>query len=181
MQCPCCSVELNEKMLNDVQVDECHTCKGMWFEDDELRKAKDAADKDLNWMDFEIFKHSDKFKTEPRKLPCPQCGKTLIAINYGDTRVQINYCPECKGTWLEKNEFGDIVDALGEELISKTFHEYIAASIEEAKEIFTGKEGLASEWKDLTTVLRMMNYRLFAENQNLRDVLIATQQANPFQ
>ena len=181
MQCPCCSVELNEKMLKDVQIDECHACKGMWFEDDELRKAKDAADNDLNWMDFEIFKNADKFKTEPKKLPCPQCSKTLVAINYGDTDVQINYCPDCKGTWLDKDEFRDIIKALNEELISKTFHEYIASSIEEAKEIFTGAEGLTSEWKDLTTVLRMMNYRIFAENPNLLSQLIAIQKANPFQ
>ncbi|MBW8034241.1 MAG: hypothetical protein FVQ79_00820 [Planctomycetes bacterium] len=181
MQCPCCSVELNEKMLNDVQVDECHTCKGMWLEDDELRKAKDAADKDLNWMDFEIFKHADQFKTEPRKLPCPKCRKTLVAINYGDTGVQINYCPDCKGTWLDKDEFKEIIAALNDELISKTFHEYIKTSIEEAAEIFTGTEGCFSEWKDLTTVLRMMNYRIFAENPNLRDQLIAMQQASPFQ
>ena len=42
-------------------------------------------------------------------------------------------------------------------------------------------KGFASEWKDLTTVLRMMNYRLFAENPNLLGQLIAMQQANPFQ
>lgn len=179
MKCPHCDIELKKKMLEDVEIDECEKCKGMWFEDDELRKAKDSSDKDLNWIDFEIWKNKDQVKAEPRNLPCPQCNKALVTINYGNTGVKIDYCPVCRGTWLNKGEFKKIVDAFTNELLTKPFSEYIKASIEEAKEIVTGPEGFISEWKDFTSVLRIMQYRLFVENPKLLDTVISIQRANP--
>jgi Zn-finger nucleic acid-binding protein len=166
-------------MTKDVEIDECNKCKGIWFEDDELRKAKDSTDSDLNWMDFEIWKHKDKFQARARNLACPQCNQTLVTVNYADTGVEIDYCPECKGTWLDKGEFKKVIDVLTNELLTKSFSEYIKASLEEAKEIITGPESFVSEWKDFTTVFRMMQYRLFVENPKLLDTTINIQRINP--
>ena len=179
MKCPYCKIELKKKMIKKIEIDECEKCKGMWFEDDELRKAKDFTDEDLNWMDFEIWKHEDQFKTKSRNLPCPKCNKSLVAINYADTDVEIDCCPTCKGTGLDKGEFKKIIKALTKGLITKSFSEYIKASIEEAKEIITGPEPFLSEWKDFSTVLRMMQYRLFIEKPKLFNAIILLQQANP--
>ena len=179
MKCPCCNTDLKRKMIKDVEVDECNKCKGIWFEDDELRKAKDSTNSDLNWMDFEIWKHKDKSQARARNLACPQCDQTLVAVDYADTGVEIDYCPECKGTWLDKGEFKKVIDALTNELLTKSFSEYIKASLEEAKEIITGSESFVSEWKDFTTVFRMMQYRLFVENPKLLDTTINIQRINP--
>jgi Zn-finger nucleic acid-binding protein len=166
-------------MIKDVEVDECNQCKGIWFEDDELRKAKDSADSDLNWIDFEIWKHKDKSQARARNLACPQCSQTLVAVAYADTGVEIDYCPECKGTWLDKGEFKKVIDALTDELLTKSFSEYIKASLEEAKEIITGSESFVSEWKDFATVFRMMQYRLFVENPKLLDAALNIQRMSP--
>ena len=179
MKGPCCNTDLKHKMIKDVEVDECNKCKGIWFEDDELRKAKDSTNSDLNWMDFEIWKHKDKSQARARNLACPQCNQTLVAVDYADTGVEIDYCPECKGTWLDKGEFKKVIDALTNELLTKSFSEYIKASLEEAKEIITGSESFVSEWKDFTTVFRMMQYRLFVENPKLLDTTINIQRINP--
>ena len=179
MKCPCCNIDLKNNSIGEVEVDECPKCKGIWFDNDELRKAKDSADPDLNWIDFEIWKGKDKFKPRPGNLACPQCNQTLVAIHYGDTGVDIDYCPNCKGTWLDKGEFKRIIDALTDELLTKSFSEYIKASIEEAKEIISGPESFLSEWKDFTTVLKMMQYRAFVENPKLLDTVINIQRMNP--
>ena len=39
MDCPCCNIELKKKMVDVIEIDECERCKGLWFENDELRKA----------------------------------------------------------------------------------------------------------------------------------------------
>ena len=179
MKCPSCKIELTKLAMDEVEIDECRQCKGIWFGDDELRIAKDAMDGDLNWMDFEIWKHEDQFKTSSRNIACPQCEKGLVSISYANTDVQIDYCPSCKGAWLDKGEFEKIVEDLTNELLTKPFSGYIEASLEEAKEVIAGSESFASEWKDFTTVLKMMNYRLFVENPNLQDALIAIQNSNP--
>ena len=112
MNCPSCTTELQRKQIKDVQVDQCPTCQGIWFERDELRQAKDAADSDLNWLDFEIWKHPDQFRAEPKNRPCPQCDRALVAVDYGATKVTLDYCPECRGTWLDQGEFKKIVDKI---------------------------------------------------------------------
>ncbi len=175
MKCPHCDIELKPKL----NVDECDNCKGIWFEKDELRQAKDIKDPDLNWMDFEIWKHEDKFKAKTKELPCPQCNQSLMAIDYNNSDVEIDYCPECKGIWLDKDEFEKIINALTNELLSKSFSGYIKASLEEAKEIITGPESLLSEWKDFSTVLRMMQYRLFTGNPPLLDNIRNLQKISP--
>ncbi len=93
--------------------------------------------------------------------------------------MEIDYCPQCKGTWLDKNEFKKVIDAITNELLTKSFSEYIKASVEEAKEIITGPESFVSEWKDFTTVFKMMQYRLFTENPKLLDKVITIQRMNP--
>jgi Zn-finger nucleic acid-binding protein len=162
-----------------VEIDECEKCKGSWFDADELRKLKDLTDKDLNWLDFNIWKHEDAFKDKSRNLPCPKCKSALVAIDYADTNVEIDYCPACKGTWLDAGEFNKIIEVLTDELLSTPFSEYIKASLEEAKEIIAGPEPLPSEWKDFLTVLRMMKYRLYAEKPKLLDTVTALYLANP--
>ncbi len=179
MNCPRCNIELKKKTLKDIEIDECEKCKGIWFDQDELRQAKDAADKDINWMDFEIWKHKDRFSAKPASLACPKCNKALVTLDYGDTKVSIDYCPTCKGAWLDDGEFKKIIDALNNELLEKKLSEYIKASVEEAKEIITGPEGFTSEWKDFTTVLRMMQYRFFAEHPDLADQALAIQRSIP--
>jgi Zn-finger nucleic acid-binding protein len=167
MDCPRCNVPMTTRKIGNVEVDECLECKGIWFDRDELRQAKDAIDRDLSWMDFDIWKHKDQFHIAPKPTKCPRCAIPMAAVNYGDTGVEICVCSNCRGTWLDGGEFDKIVACLHEELDSKTTSDYVRDSLEEAKEIFTGKDSLASEWKDFTKVLKMFEYRFFTEHPRL--------------
>ncbi|NNG01528.1 MAG: hypothetical protein HKM93_19225 [Desulfobacteraceae bacterium] len=177
--CPKCEVELTQTGIGSVEVDECEQCKGVWFDKDELRQAKDMTDADLNWMDFDIWKHEDRFKVKPSAINCPVCKTKTQTIDYGSSTIEVDYCPSCQGIWLEEHEFKKIIDSLELELVSKSFSDYIKASIEEAKEIVSGPESFISEWKDFLTVLRMMQYRMFVENPKLLNTITAVQNTNP--
>lgn len=179
MDCPKCHESMEAGNIENVEIDKCPKCNGIWFDQDELRQAKDQTDPDLNWMDFEIWKHEDHFKFTARTLKCPICKINMVAIDYGETGVEIDYCPQCRGTWLDEGEFGKIIDALHTELATKSISDYTKASLKEAKDIITGGEGLISEWKDFTTVLRMFRYRFFIEKPKLLDTVINIQKANP--
>ena len=104
----------------------------------------------------------------------------MITIDYDNTGVEIDYCPACRGVWLDSGEFGKIIDALLEELTTKSAGDYWKATLQEAKEIITGKEGLISEWKDFSNVVRMMQYRILAENPKLGEAIASYQQSSPF-
>ena len=177
--CPKCASVLMPKSRGPVEIDECERCKGVWFDKDELRRAKDSMDPDLNWMDFEIWKHEDRFKAKASAINCPVCKTPARAVDYGSASVEVDYCPSCQGIWLDENEFKKIIASLEQELTSRSFSDYIKSSLEEAKEIIAGPESFVSEWKDFATVLRMMHYRMFVENPKLLEFVTAVQKANP--
>ncbi len=179
MKCPNCKEELRPRMIGTVQVDECEKCNGAWFDTDELRKLKDETDSDLSWMDFELWKHQDRFRVSARPHQCPKCDANMASIAYDETGIEIDHCVGCKGVWLDGGEFQKIIDALTEELLSRSALEYIRASLEEAKELITGPESFVSEWRDFLTVMRMLQYRVLVENPKVNDALVELQKINP--
>jgi Zn-finger nucleic acid-binding protein len=179
MDCPKCEGPLLRRELESAVVDECQDCCGIWFDRDELRRAKDAAEPDANWLDFELWKNSERLSGAPATIECPGCGLKLVALTYADTGVEIDHCATCEGTWLDKGEFEKIIDALSNEIVTKSAPDYVRAVIEGAKEIVTGPETLLSEWNDFTTVLRLMQYRLLAENPKVADAIAEVQRSSP--
>jgi Zn-finger nucleic acid-binding protein len=178
VDCPRCEAALRPGRIEGVQIDECAACKGIWFERDELRQAKDAGDPDLGWMDFQIWKDEDQFEVSQGTLSCPTCDRPMAAVKYGDTGVEVDYCTQCQGVWLDGSEFEGIVDALQGESAAKDVSDHARASLNEARELVAGPESFVSEWRDLAAVLRMFQYRLLVENPGLLPLLEAAQRAS---
>ena len=180
MNCPLDGTTLEIHTIHSVDVEECPQCKGLWFEKDELRKAKDDADPDLNWLDFDLWSDQESFKTELSARNCPRCGENMATISYADTGVTVDYCVEEHGIWLDKGEFQAIIEALENETLSMDSSEYAKASFDEAKDLLVGNEGFASEWKDFRTVSRLLQYRILVDNPRLAELLVALQTTTPF-
>ena len=154
---------MQTKSIGEVKLDECTNCKGTWFDHDELRQVKDLAAPDASWLDFEIWKHPEQLRTTPSGLTCPACGTGLKTITYGATDVAINYCEQCRGTWLERGELRKIIEQLNREINSKTFLQYVQEAVKEGAELIIGSESFASEWKDFKKVLYLLRLRLFVQ------------------
>lgn len=180
MNCPKDGAPLETHDLLGVQVDECPTCRGFFFEHGELEKAKNAADPDLKWMDVELWKDEDSYNLALSQWACPRDGQPMVAIAYDDSGVVIDHCLKCKGVWLDGGKFAELIAALENELLSKPGDEYFKESLEEAGELVTGDKGFASEWRDFLTVVRLMQYRVLSENPKLAEALAAYARATPF-
>ena len=179
-KCPKCSSDLKVKVIGSIEVDECESCKGIWLDKGELKQAKDLADPNLNWLDFEIWKHPEKFSSKEGAIKCPTCDIPTVGIEYGHTGVYVDYCTNCQGVWLDKDELPNIIEALEHDINEKTFSEYVHDSIEEAKELVTGPESFMSEWKDLSSVFKLMQYRLYVEKPKFVETLTELNTLNPF-
>lgn len=178
MECPKCNDNLISFSVDHLEFDECKNCEGIWFSKDELRQVKNLADSDLNWMDFVIWKHTDRFKAKPHKYTCPNCCAKMDVLDYDNTNVEIDYCSECQGIWLDKDKLVKIIDSLEEELISKSFSEYVKSTINEAKDLITGPNSFLSEWKDFSTLLRFLQYRILSLNPKITEAFVEFQ-TNP--
>jgi Zn-finger nucleic acid-binding protein len=180
MNCPRCDIELGSTRVADLEIEECAGCGGTWFEEDELRRAKDRSDPDLAWMDFEIWKHPEKFEVSVKRIRCPRCDIDMAAVEYDSTKIEVDYCLRCQSVWLDAGEFEKIIEALEDELIDKDVPDYIAASLREARQVISGPESLFSEWRDFVTVLRLLEYRVLSKNPRVARALAAIQSADPF-
>lgn len=181
MKCANCGSEMETRERGTVAIKECPSCGGIWFHADDLRRAKDETDPYLNWMDFEIWKHEDEFRIAARPKPCPKCNKNMVLVEYADTGIEVDYCPKCRGVWLDAGEFEKVIQALENEMARKSIGDYWKAALHEAKELITRPEGFVSEWKDFVTVLRLLEYRILTANPRIAEAVDSAQRDNPLQ
>ena len=181
MNCPKCSSDFKTHLVGDIQVDECTSCHGVWFDPGELDLATQEVENDLRWVEFDLWKDENLFQVSKGGMKCPSCKTTMAAVKYGPTEVTVDTCVKCHGIWLDKGEFEQIITSLDEKLAAMTEEEYKQATLQEARDLIDGEGRFVSEWRDFSTVLRLLQYRIMVENPKVRDALTALQVTSPFQ
>ena len=98
MKCPKCNSQLNTKIYRGIEVDQCSSCKGMWLDYDELDQLEDQA------FDVDELKGSLIVSDDKTKYPCPHCGNPLRKFQYRLNDLQLEYCENKHGFWLDADE-----------------------------------------------------------------------------
>ncbi len=171
MICPNCKTELKEKTFHGVKIDSCPSCKGHWFESDELRKAKDKKEEAVNWVDVNLWEDEGKFRLSEDSKQCPDCGLPLYEVSYGDSDIKVDVCNICEGVWLDDGEFRKIIKHLKEKAGKKIMNEYLKTVVEEAGEVFVGPEPLEEELEDLVSVLGYLRHRFAGKHRFLSEFI----------
>ena len=180
MNCPRDDSKLAPIEVEDLKLNSCPTCCGMWFDSGELRQAKDRAVPDLDWLDFEIWEHEDEFRVAAHPRKCPHCVKPMVSLSYGSTKVVIDTCPTCRGTWLDQGEFEQLIEALYDEASSKTAKDYLQRTLREGLDLLKRPGHIAEEWNDFKHVLNFMKARLHVERPKLASAMDRAQKSTPF-
>lgn len=171
MLCPICKKNLDKAILSNVEVDYCPKCLGLWFEQDELKWAKDERDKNLNWLDIDLWKERKKFGISQSQKLCPLCRLPLYEINYGDSKIKVDLCNLCRGIWLDRGEFKKIIEYLKEKADFEVLNNYAKNLKAEFWEIFTGPETLREEVLDLLTILKLLNYKFATQHPIITKII----------
>lgn len=159
MLCPRCKISLEKAIFYNIEVDYCPQCLGTFFEQEELRWAKDAKDKNLQWLDIDLWKDKNLFKISYGIRLCPNCRLPLYEVYYGNSQIIVDVCNLCQSIWLDRGEFKKIIEYLKEKANYEILHHYFKNLREEFWEIFTGPESLREEIFDFLTVLKLLNYK----------------------
>tara|TARA_B100001971_G_C18125322_1_gene501727 strand:+ start:217 stop:747 length:531 start_codon:yes stop_codon:yes gene_type:complete len=159
MICPRCSIDLERAMVAGTAIDYCPRCYGMWFEKGELQEAKDAKDRELRWLDTDLWKDPASFRAKAGGRVCPKDRLNLYEIEYGDSGVNVDICGMCHGIWLDRGEFKNIVGHLKEKAEYQILYRYLENLKEELWEVFSGPEVLKEELLDVLAVLKMLRYK----------------------
>ncbi|MCK5051289.1 MAG: zf-TFIIB domain-containing protein [Candidatus Cloacimonetes bacterium] len=107
MDCPVCK---NEPMivleLNEVEIDYCLSCKGIWLDAGELELLLGSSTETVEFLNS--FTSDDITKEKTHK--CPICNKKMEKILViGNRKVRIDKCKYNHGIWFDSGELEDIL------------------------------------------------------------------------
>ena len=106
MVCPVCNEAIIVLELNQIEIDYCPTCAGIWLDSGELEL--------LIENEAERKKISDAFLHEtdhPEKhYKCPICSRRMEKVFVGDTKeILIDRCTKGHGLWFDKDELHNVI------------------------------------------------------------------------
>jgi len=103
MKCPKCNSEtLKQFKVEEVTVDRCSSCDGIWCDAQELGEllAEDAK------QVAALRRGSGHEEHGRKKGKCPRDAEELLRVYSAvDKTVILDACPECRGIWLDGGEF----------------------------------------------------------------------------
>ena len=108
MDCPVCK---NSAMIvlefDEVEVDFCLDCNGIWLDAGELELLLDDCQKATELL--RSFASIENSSEQIRK--CPICLKKMqkVLIGQADKPLLIDICPKEHGLWFDKGELQDIL------------------------------------------------------------------------
>lgn len=109
MICPKCSAETESTSYDDIRVDRCTNCKGLWFESGELEQLRQdtwMADYILDSGDPKVGKQFNRID----KIRCPECGELMREeFDHDQPHIMYETCPNGHGTFLDAGEFTDLL------------------------------------------------------------------------
>jgi Zn-finger nucleic acid-binding protein len=110
MLCPRCKLTLVPAMRHKIQVNLCPKCHGMWLEHPELDQLED-----------EVFDFGDRWKgtlvfgSSATTDQCPECSALLQRFKYRFYDLEIEFCPNEHGYWLEADEDTRVLELMKRE------------------------------------------------------------------
>ena len=167
MECPNDGEYLEKVLFHNVEVDYCPKCLGIWFDKDESRLAKDGKDKQLNWVDVDLWRDKAKFKITRGDKHCPVCRAGLQEVKYDGSKTRVDFCKMCQGVWLDRGEFKQIINYLKSKSDYEILHHYTKNLVLQLWEVFAGPKTFREELSDFLTLLKLFNYKFETQHQYL--------------
>ena len=110
MDCPICENAVMIVLeLNEVEVDFCFDCNGIWLDAGELELLLSDGQKTVELL--RSFKKIERSGEQIKK--CPICLKKMQKIQVGqaDKSLLIDTCPKEHGLWFDKGELQNVLEA----------------------------------------------------------------------
>ncbi len=107
MDCPTCKKGLIILELDQIEIDYCWSCRGIWLDEGELELLlAGTTEKDTLLSSFE-----KDTTCKERKLRCPLCrgGMEKMLCGIDDKKIRIDKCKKNEGYWFDRGELEGII------------------------------------------------------------------------
>ncbi|NWG27300.1 MAG: zf-TFIIB domain-containing protein [Ignavibacteriaceae bacterium] len=107
MLCPVCKDPMIVLELEQIEVDFCTGCDGVWLDAGELELLLET-DEERNRL-VNLFKEAGEVKE--KSYDCPICGKHMKKFEIGDkNKVVVDKCRKSHGIWFDRGELKKVVE-----------------------------------------------------------------------
>jgi Zn-finger nucleic acid-binding protein len=104
MICPVCKEPMVVLELDQVEIDYCTSCGGIWLDSGELELLLETNEDEFNNLFREDSGNAEKH------YKCPICSKRMLKVHVGDKKeILIDRCRNSHGIWFDKGELKSVV------------------------------------------------------------------------
>jgi Zn-finger nucleic acid-binding protein len=103
LSCPKCNSPFEQVTFQDITVDRCTSCHGLWFDLMEHRHLRKLAGSEA--IDTGDPKRGTASNRQT-KIDCPKCKSPMSHMRDTDRRdIEYEYCSVCNGLFFDAGEF----------------------------------------------------------------------------
>ncbi|UCB42187.1 MAG: zf-TFIIB domain-containing protein [Dehalococcoidales bacterium] len=115
MKCVACKKPMIVVEHENIELDYCDNCSGVWFDAGEVALLMEAMGLESAGLDSLHLAAEAKSSEGTRK--CPECNKKMKKIALGHTpELIIDVCPQEDGLWFDSGEVGQLVAHLSAQI-----------------------------------------------------------------
>ena len=106
MKCPVCDELMIVLELEEIEIDYCTECEGIWLDGGELDLLlEEASEKEEVLSSFKVDDSSSE-----EKIRCPICLKKMEKVLVGsESKILLDRCKNKHGLWFNKGELFQVV------------------------------------------------------------------------
>ncbi|MGI9221927.1 MAG: MFS transporter [Woeseiaceae bacterium] len=106
MRCPKCRADMVQTKIDEIEIDRCSTCHGLWFDEGELEGMRNRqAAEILDVGDVSIGKQQNDIED----YRCPRCAGAMIRlVDPQQTHIWFEQCGSCRGSFFDAGELTDL-------------------------------------------------------------------------
>jgi Zn-finger nucleic acid-binding protein len=113
MKCPVCGELMIVVEHEQIELDYCTNCLGVWFDVGELELLLETMQLEGASLSLDDMFTSPEAKATEKKRKCPICGKKMKKATVGhEPEVLIDACPRADGLWFDSGEVGQLITQL---------------------------------------------------------------------
>jgi Zn-finger nucleic acid-binding protein len=110
--CPKCRAAMEPVTYQDITVDRCTACHGLWFDILEQRRLRERAGSEVIDDGAPAAAPSAPSAAPATRLACPRCTAPMTRLRDVDNRsIEYEYCAVCNGAFFDAGEFRQYKDA----------------------------------------------------------------------
>lgn len=107
MHCPACDEPMVVLEYEEVEVDFCTECSGVWLDEGELELLLGLEEPEV----ASLISSGQDVAIDEAKRACPACDAEMLKEAFGaDPPIVVDCCPHSHGLFFDKGELAEVIE-----------------------------------------------------------------------